>query len=107
MQLEQIRNGDLEAVKKAFPDVVAKDVKELGEQFAALRANGVDAVVAYAAIKQAQGATKPKTPPSIGSVNNATARVKDFYTPAEVDAFTEADYKDPVKCAAARKSFTK
>jgi hypothetical protein len=107
MQLDQIRKGDLEKVKKAFPDVAAKDVKELGEQFASLRANGVDAVVAYAAIKQAEGATKPKTPPSIGSVNNATARVKDFYTPEEVDAFTDADLNDPVKFEAARKSMTK
>lgn len=107
MQLDQIRKGDLEKVKKAFPDVSAKDVKELGEQFASLRANGIDAVVAYAAIKQAEGATKPKTPPSIGSVNNATARVKDFYTPEEVDAFTDADLNDPVKFEAARKSMTK
>ena len=54
MQLEQIRRADLEKVKKAFPDVAAKDVTELGEQFASLRANGIDAVVAYAAIKQAE-----------------------------------------------------
>jgi SOS-response transcriptional repressor LexA len=106
MQLDQIRKGDLEKVKKAFPDVAAKDVKELGEQFASLRANGIDAVVAYAAIKQAEGATKPKTPPSIGSVNNATARVKDFYTPEEVDSLSDAQLNDPAVWAAVRKSMT-
>lgn len=107
MQLDQIRKGDLEKVKKAFPDVSAKDVKELGEQFASLRANGIDAVVAYAAIKQAEGATKPKTPPSIGSVNNATARVKDFYSPEEADTLSEAQLNDPNVWAALRKSMTK
>ena len=66
MQLDRIRKGDLEAVKKAFPDVSAKDVKELGEQFGVLRANGVEAVVAYAAIRQAQGAKKARAPMKYG-----------------------------------------
>ncbi len=107
MQLDQIRKGDLEKVKKAFPDVAAKDVKELGEQFAALRANGIDAVVAYAAIRQAQETAKPKVPPSIGGINEVTSREKDYYTPQEVDALSEKDLNNPKIWDVVRKSMTK
>lgn len=107
MQLEQIRKGDLEKVKKAFPEVSAKDVSDLGEQFATLRANGIDPVVAYAAIKQAEGANKPKAPPSIGGINETSSREKDYYTPQEVDALSEKDLNNPKIWEIVRKSMTK
>lgn len=107
LQLERIRQDDLNKIKEVYSDVRAKDVSELGEQFAALRASGVDAVVAYSAITQANQAQKVKTPPSIGGVSQSSARIKDYYTPEEVDAFTDADYKDPKKMQAVRNSMTK
>jgi hypothetical protein len=39
-------------------------------------------------------------------VNNATARVKDFYTPEEVDSLSDAQLNDPAVWAAVRKSMT-
>jgi hypothetical protein len=107
LELERIRQDDLNKIKELYGDVAAKDVDEFGEQFAALRAGGVDAVVAYSAITQAKQALLAKTPPSIGGVSQSSARIKDFYTPEEVDAFGDDDYKDPKKMRAVRNSMTK
>jgi len=78
-----IYKADAEAINRAFPDAKIRSIDELGDQFAALRANGVDAVTAYAAMK---ATAKPK-PPVMGAVG-AAAGEKTFYTSAEVDELT-------------------
>ena len=80
----RVFKDDLAAIKKAFPDVKAKSVEDLGDKFTALRANGIDAVTAYAAIAKGEEATKKPVPPVMGAVNQTPAE-KEFYTSAEVD----------------------
>ena len=80
----RVFKDDLAAIKKAFPDVRAKTVEDLGDQFTALRANGIDAVTAYAAINKGQEATRKPTPPVMGAINQAPVE-KEFYTSEEVD----------------------
>lgn len=80
----RVFKDDLAAIKKAFPDVKAKSVEDLGEKFVALRANGIDAVTAFAAMQKGVEATKKPTPPVMGAVNQTPAE-KEFYTSEEVD----------------------
>ena len=80
----RVFKDDLAAIKKAFPDVKAKSVDDLGEKFVALRANGIDAVTAFAAMQKGVEATKKPTPPVMGAVNQTPAE-KEFYTSEEVD----------------------
>lgn len=79
---------DLNAIKKAFPDVKASTVWELGDKYVALMRTGeVDAVTAYRAIREAD--VKP-APPSIGSVKSTAAVVdKEFYTKDELEAIAK------------------
>ena len=99
----RVFKDDLAAIKKAFPDVKAKSVEDLGDMFTALRANGIDAVTAYAAINKGQEATKKPTPPVMGAINQTPAE-KEFYTSEELDRLTKKDLEDPVKYARAMKS---
>lgn len=78
---------DLDAVKKAFPEVKAKSVVELGEEFLMLRAKDIPAELAYAAVQQMKEATKKPVPPVMGALNKTPAE-KDFYTSAEFDEIT-------------------
>jgi hypothetical protein len=80
----RVFRDDLAAIKKAFPDVKAKSVEDLGDQFVALRANGIDAVTAFAAMQKGTEATKKPVPPVMGAVNQVPAE-KEFYTSEEVD----------------------
>ena len=102
----RVFKDDLAAIKKAFPDVKAKSVEDLGDMFTALRANGVDAVTAYAAINKGQEATKKPTPPVMGAVNQTPAE-KEFYTSEELDRLTKKDLDDPSIYARAMKSLSK
>ena len=88
---ERIRTDDLAAIKTAFPEVKAGSVDELGEEFFKLRANGISATVAYAAIK----ASKKSVPPEIGAVNNVSGQEKEFFTDKELDKLTKTDLNDP------------
>lgn len=98
MAFDQIRKADLQAVNAAN-GTKFKDVSELGAQFAALRANGVDAVTAFAALKATE---KPK-PSAIGAINQSTPD-KDFYTSDEVDKLTPAQLDNPKILEKVRKS---
>lgn len=81
---DRVFKDDLSAIKKAFPEVKAKTVEDLGDMFTTLRANGVDAVTAYAAMQKGVEATKKPTPPVMGAVNQVPAE-KDYYTEEEYD----------------------
>lgn len=103
---ENLFKDDLAAIKEAFPDFKGKSIDELGGQFAALRANGVDAVTAYAAMQQAEQATAKPVPPVMGAVNQTKAE-KEFYTSEELDRLTDKDLDDPGIFAKAMRSMTR
>lgn len=103
---DNLFKADLAAIKKAFPDFKGKSIDELGGQFAALRANGVDAVTAYAAMQQAKQATEKPVPPVMGAVNQ-TKTEKEFYTSEELDRLTDKDLDDPSIFARAMRSMTR
>ena len=103
---DNLFKSDLAAIKKAFPDFKGKSIDDLGDQFAALRANGVDAVTAYAAMQQAKQATAKPVPPVMGAVNQTPAE-KDFYTSDELDRLTDKDLDDPGIFAKAMRSMTR
>ena len=103
---DNLFKSDLEAIKKAFPDFKGKTIDDLGDQFAALRANGVDAVTAYAAMQQAKQATAKPVPPVMGAVNQTPAE-KEFYTSDELDRLTDKDLDDPGIFAKAMRSMTR
>lgn len=103
---DNLFKSDLAAIKKAFPDFKGKSIDDLGDQFAALRANGVDAVTAYAAMQQAKQATAKPVPPVMGAVNQTTAE-KEFYTSDELDRLTDKDLDDPGIFAKAMRSMTR
>ena len=90
--------SDLADIKEAFPDFKGKTIDDLGGQFAALRANGVDAVTAYAAMQQAKQATAKPVPPVMGAVNQTKAE-KEFYSKEEYEAIIKAhpEYLDDPK----------
>ena len=103
---DNLFKSDLAAIKKAFPDFKGKSIDDLGDQFAALRANGVDAVTAYAAMQQAKQATAKPVPPVMGAVNQTPAE-KEFYTSEELDRLTDKDLDDPSIFARAMRSMTR
>lgn len=103
---DNLFKSDLAAIKKAFPDFKGKTIDDLGDQFAALRANGVDAVTAYAAMQQAKQATAKPVPPVMGAVNQTPAE-KEFYTSDELDRLTDKDLDDPSIFARAMRSMTR
>lgn len=103
---DNLFKSDLAAIKKAFPDFKGKTIDDLGDQFAALRANGVDAVTAYAAMQQAKQATAKPVPPVMGAVNQTSAE-KEFYTSEELDRLTDKDLDDPGIFAKAMRSMTR
>ena len=109
MVIETMKEKDLNSIKAAYPDVKASKIEELGETFVKIFNTGqLSAVEAYEAAKVLdQRNTKP-TPPAIGAVNSQGSGEKDFYTPAEVDRLTDADYdRNPKLMEIVRKSMLK
>lgn len=106
MAFENVVKEDLAAIKKAFPEEKARTVDELGEQFIALRAQGIDPVVAYAAINTAKQATAKPKPPEMGAVGQKPVE-KEFYTSEEIDKLTDKELDDPSIWAKVMKSMTK
>lgn len=106
MAFENVIKEDLAAIRKAFPEEKARTVDELGEQFIALRAQGIDPVVAYAAINTAKQATAKPKPPEMGAVGQKPAE-KEFYTSEEIDKLTDKELDDPSIWAKVMKSMTK
>lgn len=106
-QFEKIYADDAKEIRKNFPDSKVKDTRELGEEYRKLRQAGVGNLEAFSAVKAAAAAKKPKVPPSIGAVGSSAGKVKDFYTPDEVDKLTDEQLDDPKIWAAVRNSMTK
>ena len=98
---------DMEAINKAYPDAKIKALDDLGPDFAAMRAGGVSALAAYAAIRQAKEATAKPLPPEMGAVNAAGGKEKDYYSPEEADRLTPEQLDDPKVMATVMKSMTK
>ena len=105
--IEKLKADDLSKIKEAYPEIKAKHLDELGDDFfKALNATN-DPVLAYDVINaKKQRETKP-TPPEIGGVNNSSSKEKDFYTSQEVDNLTEKDYSNPKIMEIVRKSMLK
>lgn len=91
---ERQLEDDLKAIKKAFPDVKASSVHELGDKFLGIMATGtVDAVTAYRIVRESEA--KPK-PPSTGSLKSSgSAADKEFFTNEELDRLTPEQLDNP------------
>ena len=85
---ERVFKDDLEQVKTAYPDLKAKNIFDLGEEFLKLRASGVDPVIAYEAIKAKEARETKEKPVSTGSVKSTAKVEKDFFTADEVKRMT-------------------
>lgn len=108
-ELRRRLDADLSDIKAAYPDVSAKDVRELGETYLSImKAGGVDAISAYEAQLAAARRKKKDAPPAIGAVNTTGVREKDFYSPDEVDRLTDKDFeKNPKLLSLVLRSMTR
>lgn len=88
---ESIYKEVLQKVKAVYPDEKAIHIKELGEQFLSICANGVDPVVAYEAIRN-NGKKKTQNP-SMGDVAQSGNAPKDYFTKDEVDKMSDTEIK--------------
>ena len=79
--------SDLTRIKTL--DNTVKSLDELGEEFFKLIASGVDAVIAYNAIK----ASKPQAQPTMGDINSTEPKEKDFFTREEVEKMTQEEVR--------------
>ena len=79
--------SDLTRIKTL--DNTVKNLDELGEEFFKLIASGVDAVIAYNAIK----ASKPQAPPTMGDINSTEAKEKDYFTREDVEKMTQEEVR--------------
>ena len=102
-----IRKKDAEEINRAYPDAGLKSVDDLGDEFFALRAEGVSNLTAYLAVTGAKDARKPRKPPVIGAVNGAGQKEKEFYSPDEVDRLTTRQLDDPKIRERVMKSMTR
>ena len=94
MMVQEMMKNDLTAIKTAHPEATINSVGELGAEFSKLIGAGFNAVDAYEFIQLRENKTKVTPPPSTGTVKSTeTAKEKDYFTPAEVDKFTDADFK--------------
>lgn len=84
---------DLAAIKEKYPDVVAKEVSDLGSDFIKLMQTGVvSAVEAYELTHKVE--TKPtKKTASTGSTESVGGGVKDFFTSEEVDNMSREEIR--------------
>ncbi len=78
---ERLLSDDLAAIRAAHPEESARSVAELGRQFLAICASGVDPLCAYEAVQAHRQRTAP--PPSTGDFGGE-APPKEFFTRDEV-----------------------
>jgi hypothetical protein len=95
---------DLQQLKGLFPLEKVAHISELGEEFMALRAAGVDNVTAYVAVQLAKNVGKP---PEAGAVSSSNSEEEGFFTSRELDHLTEKELSDPKILQKAIKSMTK
>ncbi|MBQ8605425.1 MAG: hypothetical protein IJ408_01700 [Clostridia bacterium] len=85
--------SDLEKLKRSAPEITS--LSELGEDFIRLIENGVNAEIAYSAVRGASESTQCSTPPSTGAVGNTEGAASRFFTSRELDRLTKKDLENP------------
>lgn len=84
---------DLERIQKIDSSVT--DLASLGDQFIKLIECGIDASVAYNAVKKArEGGLQPK-PPGLGAIGHSDHARSQYYTSKELDRLTAKDLENP------------
>lgn len=94
MELQLIENGiqlDLVSIREVDPSAKPED---LSEQYFILRQNGIDAKVAYNAIK-GNVVSPVSKPANIGPVGKSADKENDYFTSAELDRLTSKDLDNP------------
>lgn len=86
MEFERVKSDDLKVIQEVDPKI--KSVDELGEKFFRLRANGIDTLTAYHAIKQA---APKKVVAQMGDISASSAIEKDFFTREEVARMSQSE----------------
>lgn len=93
---ELIKNkmeSDLKSIQRLDPSVT--DLESLGDEFLRLIENGIDASVAFSAVRKAtEGKVTPK-PPVTGAVGRSESPKNKFYTSKELDRLTAKDLENP------------
>lgn len=104
-EIERLMNDDLKRIQKLDPTV--KALNDLGDDYFNLIKVGVDAEIAYEAVKQKKLRETKTAPPEIGRVNSNTKVEKDYYSPEEVDKMSTAELDNPKIWEKVRNSMTK
>ena len=89
-QVEQQATSDLKELQQIDPAL--NDLDDLGYEFYALRAQGIDPTRAYYMIKSADEHTKPKGAKAPGKLNRAKQE-SEYYTGKEIDEMSKEDIK--------------
>ena len=100
-----VMEQDLQQLQRHFPEAKIQRLEDLGEDYFAMRENGMDPLVAGAAALQLRDGKN--RPPEMGLVTRRAAGPKDYYTPGEVDRLSQEELRDPGVMAAVRYSMTK
>jgi chemotaxis protein histidine kinase CheA len=94
LAIKALMAEDLAKVQTVNPEV--KNLDDLGGDFFALMGALHDPILAYDALQAKKARETKPIPQDIGAVNSSSSKEKDFYTSAEIDKLTSADYdRDP------------
>ena len=88
---------DLEKLRKAFPDMAPESIPQLGDDFIKLRSMGIDPLIAFLAIRQAEEAMRPETPPMMGPADGQSEGEEGFFAPDEVRRMTPEQVEQNLK----------
>ena len=88
---------DLEKLRKAFPDMALESIPQLGDDFLKLRSMGIDPIIALLAIRQAEEAMRPQTPPAMGPADGQSEGEEGFFAPEEVRRMTPEQVEQNLK----------
>ena len=94
--------ADLEAIRGIDPGV--SDLASIGGDFLRLIENGVDAMVAFSAVRAANEDSLVKRPPETGSVGVTEDAQGEFFSSRELDRLTPRDLDNPLIFKKAMKS---
>ena len=94
--------ADLEAIQKLDPTVT--DLESLGGEFLRVIENGVDAKVAFSAVRAANEGSLSRRPPETGAVGVAEEAQCEFFSSKELDRLTSRDLENPLIFKKAMKS---
>ena len=106
LAVQKLMADDLAKIQTVNPEV--KSLDELGNEFFKLMGALHDPILAYDALQAKKARETKPIPQDIGAVNSSSSKEKDFYTSAEVDKLTDADYdRNPKLMEVVRKSMSK